>query len=105
MRQDKPYDKSVFRSLMMVTQFGINMLVPIGIMCALGIYLDGKFHTGYITLICFVVGAVAGGQNVYRMAKRIFDEEAKEQHSPEAEAKLEELKAMMDEAADKEAKD
>lgn len=81
MKHDKPYDKSVWRSLTMITQFGINMLVPIGLMTALGIFLDQKFETGWITIVLFFVGAVAGGQNVWRMAKRIF---AENEHSGEA---------------------
>ncbi len=81
MKHDKPYDKSVWRSLTMITQFGINMLVPIGLMTALGIFLDQKFETGWITIVLFFVGAIAGGQNVWRMAKRIF---AEHEHSGEA---------------------
>lgn len=54
----------------MVTQFSINMLVPIGMMTAIGIWLDKKFGTYVWTIVLFLVGAVAGGQNVYRMAKR-----------------------------------
>ncbi len=73
MRKDKPYDKSVYRSLALILQFGINMLVPIGMMTALGIYLDGRFDTSFWTILLFFVGAVAGAQNIYKMAKRIFD--------------------------------
>ncbi len=74
MKHDKPYDRTVFRSLAMITQFGLNMLVPIGMMTALGIWLDARLETGWITIALFFVGALAGGQNVYRMAKRIFSE-------------------------------
>lgn len=73
------YDKSVYRSLALVMQFGINMLVPICMLSALGIYLDQRFGTSYIMVILFFVGAVAGGQNVYRMAKNIFEEPREEQ--------------------------
>lgn len=77
MKKDKPYDKTVFQSLMMITQFGINMIVPIAMMTALGIFLDRKFEKGYLTIVFFVLGAVAGGQNIYRMAKKIFSEQDK----------------------------
>ncbi len=73
-RKKDRYDKSVYRSLALIMQFGINMLVPICMMSALGIFLDQKFGTSYIMVILFFVGAIAGGQNVYRMAKRIYDE-------------------------------
>lgn len=48
------------------------MLVPICMMSALGIYLDQRFHTSFWMILLFLAGAVAGGQNVYRMAKRIY---------------------------------
>ncbi|MBR1703001.1 MAG: AtpZ/AtpI family protein [Lachnospiraceae bacterium] len=75
----KKYDKSVYRSLALITQFGINMLVPIGMLTALGIWLDGKFDTSYWTVLLFFVGAVAGGQNVYRMAKAVYAPDGKQE--------------------------
>lgn len=72
-RHGQKYGKSVYRSFALITQFGINMLVPIGIMSAAGIWLDGRFGTSFWTILLFFVGAVAGGQNVYRMSKHIFD--------------------------------
>lgn len=83
MRKDKPYDKSVYRSLTLILQFGINMLVPIGMMTALGIYLDRRFGTSFWTILLFFVGAIAGGQNIYRMAKRIYDTPAEDIHKKE----------------------
>lgn len=64
-------EKAVFQSLAMVTQFGLNMLVPICLMSALGIWLDGKFGTSWITVVCFAAGAIAGGQSIYRLAGRM----------------------------------
>ncbi len=72
MKKNKPYDRTVYQSLTMILQFGINMIVPIAMMTALGIWLDRKFEKGYFTMILFVVGAIAGGQNIYRMAKNIY---------------------------------
>jgi len=74
MKHKKRYDKGVFRALSMVMQFGINMLVPICMMTALGIFLDNKLGTSYWMVILFFVGAIAGGQNIYRMSKGIFEE-------------------------------
>lgn len=75
MKYNKPYDKSVWRSLTMVMQFGINMIVPIGMMTALGIWLDNKFDTSFWTILLFFIGAIAGGQNIYRMAKQALRDE------------------------------
>ncbi len=74
MKRKKRYDKNVYRSLALVTQFGINMLVPICMMTALGVFLDNKLGTSFWTIVLFFLGAVAGGQNIYKMAKRIFEE-------------------------------
>lgn len=74
MKRNKRYDKSVYRSLALVTQFSINMLVPICMMTALGIFLDNKFGTSFWMIILFFIGAVAGGQNIYRMAKKLYSE-------------------------------
>lgn len=71
--ENKKYDHTVYQSLTMILQFGINMIVPIAMMTALGVYLDRKLMTSWITVVCFFLGAAAGGQNVYRMAKKVFD--------------------------------
>lgn len=72
MSRKKKYDKSVYRSFTLISQFGINMLVPIGMMTWLGIFLDKKLDTSYWMVILFFVGAVAGGRNVYQLSKRIY---------------------------------
>jgi len=74
MKRKKHFDKSVYRSLTLITQFGVNMLVPICMMSALGIFLDKKLDTSYWMVILFFVGAIAGGQNIYRMAKKLYSE-------------------------------
>lgn len=63
------------QSLAMVMQFGLNMIVPICIMTALGVWLDRKLETSWITIVLFVMGAIAGGQNIYRMAKGLYGSE------------------------------
>ena len=75
MKQRKGDDRIVFQSLAMVTQFGLNMIVPICMMSALGVWLDGKLGTSWLTILFFMLGAVAGAQNVYRMAKRMYSAE------------------------------
>lgn len=66
-------ERIVYQSLAMITQFGLNMIVPICMMSALGIWLDRKLGTSWITILFFVAGAIAGGQNVYRCARRMCD--------------------------------
>ncbi len=67
------YGKGVYHALAMITQFGINMLVPIFLCSFLGIYLDGKFGTSFWMVLLFFVGALAGFRNVYLFAKRVSD--------------------------------
>ena len=41
----KPYDKSVYHAFALVLQFGINMLVPVCMMTAFGIFQYKSFAT------------------------------------------------------------
>ncbi len=74
------YKKSVYRSLALITQFGINMLVPIFLCVALGVYLGDKFGINWITIPLFAVGALAGFRNIFMMAKKIYAGEASSGH-------------------------
>lgn len=67
------YNKNVYRALMMISQFGINMLVPIFICSFAGMFLDWKFETSFWTVVLFFVGALAGFTNVFRFAKKIYE--------------------------------
>ena len=70
------YKKNVFQSFTMVMQFGINMIVPI-LMCTLfGVYIGRKFDMMIIVVPLFIMGALAGFSNIYRMAKKIFEQES-----------------------------
>ena len=64
----------VLQSLVMVTQFGINMLVPILLCTLLGVYIGEKFSIPIITIPLFAVGALAGFRNVFRLAKKIYED-------------------------------
>ena len=63
MKKNK-YDKEVYRSLTLITQFGINMLVPIFLCTFLGIFIDKKLGTNFIVIIMFFLGAIAGARNI-----------------------------------------
>ena len=71
MKKRKDDNRIVFQSFAMIMQFGLNMIVPVCMMSALGIWLDRKLGTAFLTIVLFLVGAVAGGQNIYRTVKRI----------------------------------
>ena len=80
MAKRKKDDKSVYRSLALVTQFGINMLVPIFLCTFLGIWIDKKAGTSYWMIILFFLGAVAGFRNIYIMAKGVYDTKGSKDH-------------------------
>ncbi len=67
------YKKNVYQSLILITQFGINMLVPIFLCTFLGIFLDKVFNTTFIVIILFFLGAMAGFRNVYIFAKKVYE--------------------------------
>ena len=72
-------DKSVYQSLAMISQFGINMLVPIFLCCMLGLFLENKF--GWPLFIpLFILGALAGMRNVYVLISAIYKEDEKKKN-------------------------
>ena len=76
MKQRKPTDnRTTFQTLALVTQLGLIMIVSIGMPSALGFWLDKKLGTAWITILMFVVGAIAGVQSVYRMIQKIYRDE------------------------------
>ena len=65
-------NRQVWDSLILVFQFGINMIVPI-VMCTLiGVWIGDKFDISWIVIPLFFMGALAGGQNIYRMTKKMY---------------------------------
>ena len=76
MRKNKN-NRDVIDALVMVCHFGINMLVPIFICTMLGVWIGNKTGVTWIAVPLFFVGALAGFNNVYRMAKRLIDSDDK----------------------------
>ncbi len=76
--KEKRTDQKVFQSLSLIVQFGIYMLVPICGMGALGYWMDQRFGTKWIAIVFFFVGAVAGFQNVFRLAMKITEKPVQE---------------------------
>ena len=64
--------RQTVRLLSMISQFGINMLVPIFLCFFAGRWADRHFGTTYWTIVLFFVGAITGFRNVYVFAKRYF---------------------------------
>lgn len=69
------YKNSVYKSLALITQFSINMIVPIFLCSFIGVFIDKKLGTSYFVVIFFFLGAAAGFRNIYIMAKSIYNSE------------------------------
>ncbi len=62
----------VMEALMMVFQFGLNMLVPIFLCTGIGVWIGNKTGITWITIPLFFVGALAGFTSVYKMSKKLI---------------------------------
>lgn len=74
--------RKVFQSLTLILQFGLNMIVPI-VMCTLpGAWLGKRYGMPIITVPLFIMGALAGFNNIFKMAKKIYGQgnEGKRDH-------------------------
>ncbi len=71
----KGSSRSNIRILAYISQFAINMLVPIFLCSAAGYYIDSRFGTNWVFIVMFFVGAVAGARNIYILAKREYSDD------------------------------
>ena len=71
------YKKGVYQALATISQFSINMLVPIFLCSFFGIFIDRKLETSYFVVIFFFVGALAGFRNSFLLAKKIYEDGGK----------------------------
>ncbi len=70
-------NRKIFRSLTLILQFGLNMIVPI-FMCTLaGVWLGERYDIPVITVPLFLVGSLAGFTNIFKMAKKIYGQDGK----------------------------
>ena len=77
----------VYQSFALVMQFGINMIVPIMLCTLAGVWIGNKVGKDYIMIPLFLEGVIAGFQNVYRMAKRIYEDDKPKDKIKEGEGK------------------
>lgn len=84
MKHRKDDKKETFRILPFITQFGLVMISSVGMTTALGLWLDRRLGTSFITVILFFVGAIAGCQGIYRLVKKTDrDEDGKDDKKSE----------------------
>jgi F0F1-type ATP synthase assembly protein I len=66
----KKDNRQVMEALVLVFQFGINMIVPIFLCSMIGIWLGERTGISWMMIPFFVVGALAGFTNIYKMVKK-----------------------------------
>ena len=62
------YKKNVYQSF--------ALIVPILMCTMLGVYIGKKYDMLLIVAPLFVIGALAGFRNIYRLAKKIYEQES-----------------------------
>lgn len=62
------YKKSVHKTFALITQLGISMIVPILMCVLLGSWLEKKTAIPF-TIPLIILGVLAGGRNVYILAR------------------------------------
>jgi F0F1-type ATP synthase assembly protein I len=70
-----PLIPGVFQSFALLGQIGINMIVPILLCTLFGAFLGRKFDLPLLAIPFFILGALAGFRNVYRLAKKLNENE------------------------------
>lgn len=64
------YKKSVYKTLAMISQVGISMIVPVLLCTYAGIWLEKRFDFPF-TVIFILLGVLAGARNVIVIVKRM----------------------------------
>ena len=67
--------KEVMNALIMVFQFGINMIVPIFLCTLAGVWIGKKTGADWVTVPLFFLAAFAWANNIYRMVQKILKPE------------------------------
>ena len=75
----KKKKNDVVKSASMVTQFGINMMVPICMCVALGVWIGDKYDMDWIVIPLFFMGALAGYTNIFKSAKQFMKKDTKKE--------------------------
>ncbi len=68
--------KEVARSLSIISQLGISVMVPTFLCLGIGLLIDRKFNTT-TTVVLLFLGMAAGFRNAVILAKSVMNENAK----------------------------
>ena len=65
-------NNKVIKALLLISQLGISMMVPIFLCVYAGNFLDKKLHTGFIMPLLLALGIAAAFRNVYYLLKPFY---------------------------------
>ena len=69
-------DKKVLRSLVMVSQIGISMMVPLFLCAGIGYWINGQFDIVIAFPILLFIGVGAAFRNLYMVTKSFYAKDA-----------------------------
>lgn len=65
-------NKGVMKSLVLISQLGITMIVPIALCMFIGYLIAEQFSAPIITVLFFIIGALAGFRNAYILCRDAY---------------------------------
>lgn len=65
-------NRKLVKTLVLITQLGLNVLVTIFICVWFGSFLDEKLGTGFLMIIFLFLGILAAYRNAYVMTKSFY---------------------------------
>lgn len=68
-------NRKVFQTLTLIIQFGLNMIVPIFMCTLFGAWLGRRYDMPILAVFMFIIGALAGFTNIFKMAKKIYGQD------------------------------
>lgn len=73
-------NKDIFRSLTLILQLGLTVIVPTLLLTFLGVFIDGKFGTYFTIPLCILgmAGGVTGAWNLIKRGNHLKDEKKEE---------------------------
>ena len=65
-------NKWVMKSLVLISHLGISMVVPIALCMFIGMFIAEQLSAPIITVLFFIIGALAGFRNAYILCKDAY---------------------------------
>ena len=84
------HKKSVMRNMMMVTQLGLSVMVPVFVCILAGSWIDRHAGTN-LTFFLLFLGFLAGGWNGYKVAMTTLRMNEQEEKKEDQEARQEQM--------------